>query len=83
MLYSIMKDIGLLTTTAWHIPLGHHVERFAPDRLLKPVSRLDAGNPMSGVLYPSQDGLWIALTMPDTDRWWPTFAEVMVERSES
>jgi crotonobetainyl-CoA:carnitine CoA-transferase CaiB-like acyl-CoA transferase len=46
------------------------------DRLLKPVSRLDAGNPMSGVLYPSTDGLWIALTMPDTDRWWPALAEV-------
>jgi formyl-CoA transferase len=46
------------------------------DRLLRPVSRLDAGNPMSGVLYPSADGLWIALTMPDTDRWWPMLAEV-------
>lgn len=46
------------------------------DRLLAPVSRLDAGNPMSGVLYPSADGLWIALTMPDTDRWWPMLAEV-------
>jgi len=46
------------------------------ERLLEPVSRLDAGNPMSGVLYPSADGLWIALTMPDTDRWWPALAEV-------
>ncbi len=46
------------------------------DRLLQPVSRLDAGNPMSGVLYPSQDGLWIAVTMPDTDRWWPMLAEI-------
>jgi len=46
------------------------------DRLLAPVARLDAGNPMSGVLYPSADGLWIALTMPDTDRWWPLLAEV-------
>jgi len=46
------------------------------DRLLQPVSRLDAGNPMSGVLYPSQDGLWIAVTMPDTDRWWPALAEI-------
>jgi formyl-CoA transferase len=46
------------------------------DRLLAPVSRLDAGNPMSGVLYPTADGLWVALTMPDTDRWWPQLAEV-------
>jgi formyl-CoA transferase len=46
------------------------------DRLLQSVSRLDAGNPMSGVLYPSADGLWIALTMPDTDRWWPMLAAV-------
>jgi formyl-CoA transferase len=46
------------------------------DRLLAPVSRLDAGNPMSGVLYPTVDGLWVALTMPDTDRWWPQLAEV-------
>ncbi|MEE8312096.1 MAG: CoA transferase [Candidatus Binatia bacterium] len=46
------------------------------DRMLAAVSRMDAGNPMSGVLYPSADGLWIALTMPDTDRWWPMLAEV-------
>ncbi len=46
------------------------------DRLLAPVSRLDAGNPMSGVLYPTADGLWVALTMPDTDRWWPRLAGV-------
>jgi formyl-CoA transferase len=47
------------------------------ERMLEPVSRLDAGNPMSGVLYPTEDGLWIALTMPDTDRWWPQFSEVV------
>jgi crotonobetainyl-CoA:carnitine CoA-transferase CaiB-like acyl-CoA transferase len=46
------------------------------ERMLQPVSRLDAGNPMSGVLYPTADGLWVALTMPDTDRWWPMLAEV-------
>jgi len=46
------------------------------DRMLVPVSRLDAGNPMSGVLYPTKDGLWLALTMPDTDRWWPQLAEI-------
>lgn len=46
------------------------------DRMLQPVSRLDAGNPMSGVLYPTADGLWLALTMPDTDRWWPQLAEI-------
>jgi len=47
------------------------------ERFLHPVSRLDAGNPMSGVLYPSQDGRWVCLTMPDTDRWWPPFAAMM------
>jgi formyl-CoA transferase len=44
------------------------------ERFLHPVSRLDAGNPMSGTLYPSQDGRWVTLTMPDTDRWWPVFS---------
>jgi crotonobetainyl-CoA:carnitine CoA-transferase CaiB-like acyl-CoA transferase len=47
------------------------------ERFLHPVSRMDAGNPMSGVLYPSQDGRWVCLTMPDTDRWWPGFAGMM------
>ncbi len=47
------------------------------ERFLHPVSRLDAGNPMSGVLYPASDGLWITLTMPDTDRWWPALAEIV------
>lgn len=46
------------------------------ERMLEPVSRLDAGNPMSGVLYPASDGRWVALTMPDTDRWWPLLCEV-------
>jgi crotonobetainyl-CoA:carnitine CoA-transferase CaiB-like acyl-CoA transferase len=49
------------------------------DRLSVPVSRLDAGNPMSGagLAYPTSDGRWVTLTMPDTDRWWPTVSEVM------
>jgi len=47
------------------------------ERFLHPVSRLDAGNPMSGTLYPTQDGRWVTLTMPDTDRWWPTLAEIV------
>jgi crotonobetainyl-CoA:carnitine CoA-transferase CaiB-like acyl-CoA transferase len=47
------------------------------ERFLHPVSRLDAGNPMSGVLYPSQDGRWVCLTMPDTDRWWPGLAAIV------
>lgn len=47
------------------------------ERFLQPVSRLDAGNPMSGTLYPSRDGRWVTLTMPDTDRWWPPFAEIV------
>jgi formyl-CoA transferase len=46
------------------------------DRFLRPVSRLDAGNPMSGTLYPTSDGRWVTLTMPDTDRWWPALAEI-------
>jgi formyl-CoA transferase len=47
------------------------------ERFLHPVSRLDAGNPMSGTMYPSSDGRWVTLTMPDTDRWWPAFAEIV------
>ncbi len=47
------------------------------DRFLNPVSRLDAGNPMSGVLYQASDGRWVCLTMPDTDRWWPGFAPLV------
>ncbi len=47
------------------------------ERFLHPVSRLDAGNPMSGVLYPSQDSRWVCLTMPDTDRWWPGLAAIV------
>ncbi len=47
------------------------------ERFLKPVSRLDAGNPMSGTVYPSADGRWVTLTMPDTDRWWPAFSELV------
>jgi formyl-CoA transferase len=46
------------------------------ERFLQPVSRLDAGNPMSGTLYPTRDGLWVTLTMPDTDRWWPGLAAI-------
>jgi crotonobetainyl-CoA:carnitine CoA-transferase CaiB-like acyl-CoA transferase len=47
------------------------------ERFLHPVARMDAGNPMSGVLYPSQDGRWVCLTMPDTDRWWPGFSSMV------
>lgn len=49
------------------------------DRLSQPVSRLDAGNPMSGggLSYPTSDGRWITLTMPDSDRWWPAFSELI------
>lgn len=47
------------------------------DRICQPASRLDAGNPMSGVLYPARDGRWVCLTMPDTDRWWPAFSEIV------
>ncbi len=47
------------------------------DRLLNPISRLDVSNPMSGALYPSADGRWVTLTMPDTDRWWPGLAKAV------
>lgn len=47
------------------------------ERFLRPVARLDAGNPMSGVLYQASDGRWVCLTMPDTDRWWPAFAPLV------
>jgi formyl-CoA transferase len=47
------------------------------ERLIHPVARMDAGNPMSGTLYLAQDGLWVTLTMPDTDRWWPGLAEIV------
>jgi formyl-CoA transferase len=46
------------------------------DRLLHPVSRMDAGNPMSGTLYLTKDERWVTLTMPDTDRWWPGLSEI-------
>lgn len=47
------------------------------ERLLNPISRLDVSNPMSGSLYPSADGRWVTLTMPDTDRWWPVFSKMV------
>lgn len=47
------------------------------ERMLQPISRLDAGNPMSGTMYRSADGPWVTLTMPDTDRWWPIFAPLV------
>ena len=47
------------------------------ERFLQPLSRLDAGNPMSGVLYRASDGRWVTLTMPHTDRWWPDLAEIV------
>ena len=47
------------------------------ERFLRPIDRTDAGNPMSGVLYPAADGKWVCLTMPDTERWWPGLAAVV------
>jgi crotonobetainyl-CoA:carnitine CoA-transferase CaiB-like acyl-CoA transferase len=47
------------------------------ERFLQPIDRMDAGNPMSGVLYPAADGKWVCLTMPDTDRWWPGLAQIV------
>jgi len=47
------------------------------DRLGEPRPRFGAANPMSGISYPSADGRWVTLTMPDTDRWWPAFSEIV------
>ncbi|HET9476344.1 MAG TPA: CoA transferase, partial [Dehalococcoidia bacterium] len=47
------------------------------ERFLQPISRMDAGNPMSGPSYPSADGRWVTLTMPDTGRYWPRFAQIV------
>ena len=47
------------------------------DRFLEPLSRLDSGNPMSGPMYPSADGRWVTLAMPDTGKYWAAFAEVV------
>lgn len=47
------------------------------ERFLNPISRLDVSNPMAGSLYPSADGRWVTLTMPDTDRWWPVFSSLV------
>jgi formyl-CoA transferase len=47
------------------------------ERICGPVSRLDSGNPMSGPSYPCSDGKWVTLAMPDTDKWWPIFSEIV------
>ena len=47
------------------------------ERFLNPISRLDVSNPMSGSLYPTADGRWVTLTMPDTDRWCPIFSRIV------
>jgi len=47
------------------------------DSLGEPRARFEAANPMSGISYPSQDGRWVTLTMPDTDRWWPAFSKIV------
>ena len=52
------------------------------ERFLEPTSRLDAGNPMSGTNYPTSDGVWVTLTMPETDRWWPQLAEITGLRAD-
>ena len=28
-------------------------------------------------MYPSSDGCWVTLAMPDTDKYWPAFAEII------
>ncbi|HXG42928.1 MAG TPA: CoA transferase [Dehalococcoidia bacterium] len=47
------------------------------ERFLRPISRYDAGNPMSGTYYLTSDGRWLTLTMPDTDRYWPRLAPLV------
>jgi crotonobetainyl-CoA:carnitine CoA-transferase CaiB-like acyl-CoA transferase len=46
------------------------------DRFLHPTDKLDSSNPMSGLLYRTGDDRWVGLSMPDTDRYWPDFAEL-------
>jgi len=47
------------------------------DAFLGPMAQADRGNPMSGTLYMTSDERWVALTMPDTDRWWPGFSALV------
>ena len=47
------------------------------ERFLRPISRYDAGNPMSGTYYLTSAGRWLTLTMPDTDRYWPRLAPLV------
>ena len=48
------------------------------DRFLEPVSRLDIrqSDERSDPI-PSADGRWVTLAMPDTDKYWPAFSEIM------
>ncbi len=41
-----------------------------------PINRKDPGNPLWNH-YRCKDGRWVVLTMPQADRYWPTFAEVL------
>lgn len=41
-----------------------------------PTNRKDPWNPLWNH-YKCKDGRWVVLTMPQADRYWPTFAEVM------
>ena len=45
------------------------------ERQLQPVSLAQASNPM-GTRYMTKDGRWVALVMPETDRWWPVIADM-------
>lgn len=47
------------------------------EAFLGPMAQEDRGNPMSGTLYKTSDERWVALTMPDTDRWWPNFSPLI------
>ena len=47
------------------------------DNFLGPVALEAVGNPMSAALYKTRDQRWVTLTMPDTDRWWEAFSEIV------
>jgi crotonobetainyl-CoA:carnitine CoA-transferase CaiB-like acyl-CoA transferase len=70
-------DVSLLASNMYGASLDLQAYlAMGGERLIHPVDRMDAGNPMSGTLYLAEDGLWVTLTMPDTDRWWPGLAEI-------
>ena len=46
------------------------------ERQLLPVPLAEVSNPMAS-RYITKDGRWAALVMPETDRFWPVFADMV------